>query len=108
MKQKILWIDLAICSIWALAVLGCRGWWSLPAHLLILLTVISRITVAFVLNIGDKRGWVTISIFMVLTSLILATGHEFVISYLCHYPFFMFGIKFDRIAYIIMCDMLAV
>lgn len=92
MKQKLLWFDLVVCSVWALAVLGCTSWWRLPAHFLILLTVISRIAVAFVLDRGDKRGWVTLSLFLLLTFFVIEIRPYFVISDIGRCLFNMFGI----------------
>lgn len=32
MRQKIFWLDLAICSLWLFIALANCSWWSLPAH----------------------------------------------------------------------------
>lgn len=108
MKQKILWFDLALCSVWALAVLGCKSWCGLSAHLLILLTVIFRVTTAFVLQRREKRGWITLAMFMGLTALFVGLGHDLAIPDLCCYPFYMLGIEFAPMAYtLINCAVVA-
>lgn len=99
MKQKILWFDLALCSVCALVVLGCKSWWSSSAHLLILLTVIFRIAISFVLQRREKRGWITLAMFMGLTVLFVGFGHALAIPDLCRYPFYMLGIEFAPMAY---------
>lgn len=72
MKQKLFWLDLAVCSLWLLAILGGRSWWwaSLPS-LLVLAAAVARTTFAFVLRRGDKRAWIPYAVLVAATILLV-------------------------------------
>lgn len=109
MRQKVLWLDLALCSVWALAALGNRSWWwILPPHFLMLFVFASRIALSFVLYRGEKRGWVTLATFVGLTALPMCSGDNLVVTdkLICS-PFYMFGIEYDRIAHVTIGYMVA-
>ena len=109
MRQKVLWLDLALCSVWALAALGNRSWWwILPPHFLMLFVFASRIALSFVLYRGEKRGWVTLAMFVGLTALPMCSGDNLMVTdkLICS-PFYMLGIEHDRIAYITIRYMVA-
>lgn len=58
MKNKLFLLDLALCSLWALAILGGRHNWSAAPLLASLAAVYFRITFAFTFNRNDKRSWI--------------------------------------------------
>lgn len=47
MKNKFYWIDLAICSVWILAILGDRHTCNSVQELIAILTVVMRVTYTF-------------------------------------------------------------
>lgn len=108
MRQKMFWLDLAVCSVWTLAALGKGSWWwILPPHLLTALIFVSRIALSFVLYRGEKRGWVTLAMFMGLTAMYVYSGGDLAMDKLISSPFYMFGIGYDRIAYLVIGYMVA-
>ena len=61
MKQKVFWLDLAVCSLWLFVALANCSWWSLPTHFLMVVTVVMRIILSFTLYRGEKRSWIPLS-----------------------------------------------
>ena len=116
MKQKLFLLDLAACSLWALAVLGsrhCLG--GIPANPVVVLAVVSRITLAFTLYRKEKRSWVPLLLFMGLTFLVIAGDTDSGIHNLTRYPFAILGLAYDyptgmviRIAWLIWLGMVPV
>lgn len=47
MKKKLLFVDLAICSLWMLSALGGRDSWEQPVFALSVLGVMTRFVVSF-------------------------------------------------------------
>ena len=74
MRQKIFWLDLAICSLWMLATLANCSWWSLPAHFLMVVTVVLRIILSFSLSRWERRSWVPLVVFSALFALLSVVG----------------------------------
>lgn len=58
MKNKLFLLDLALCSIWVLAILGGRHNWSAAPLLVSLAAVYFRITFSFTFNLKEKRSWI--------------------------------------------------
>lgn len=58
MKNKLFLLDLVLCSIWVLAILGGRHNWSAAPLLVSLAAVYFRITFAFTFNRNEKRSWI--------------------------------------------------
>ncbi len=103
MKQKILWLDLAICSLWALAALGGRTmWFAIPMAWIVLLVILSRIAFSFSFYRREKRSWVALALFVGATALCFTAQQDIGIRKLISIPFPMLGIEFDRIAYRVM------
>lgn len=61
MKQKVFWLDLALCSAWALAAFGSRINWGLLSQPILFLLIYFRVTLSFVLYRGDKRAWLPLA-----------------------------------------------
>ena len=56
MKQKVFWLDLAVCSLWLFVALANCSWWSLPTHFLMVVTVVMRIILSFTpLSWGETK-----------------------------------------------------
>lgn len=116
MKQKLFLLDLAACSLWALAVLGSRhSLGGIPANPVVVLAVVSRITLAFTLCRKEKRSWVPLLLFMGLTFLVIAGDTDSGIHNLTRYPFAILGLAYDyptgmviRIAWLIWLGMVPV
>ena len=100
MKQKILWIDLAVCSLWTLATLGGRMMWlGIPMAWVVLLIILARVTFSFSFYRREKRSWVALVLFIGATALGFTAQQDIGIGKLTIMPFYMLGFDFDRIAY---------
>lgn len=100
MKQKILWLDLAVCSFWTLAALGGRTmWFAIPMAWIVLLVILTRVAFAFSFYRQERRSWVALSLFIGATALCFTAQQDIGIRELISIPFPMLGIDFDRIAY---------
>ena len=74
MKQKVFWLDLAVCSLWLFVALANCSWWSLPTHFLMVVTVVMRIILSFTLYRGEKRSWIPLTVFSALFALLSVEG----------------------------------
>ncbi|MGN0051226.1 MAG: hypothetical protein ACI37N_08595, partial [Prevotella sp.] len=74
MRQKIFWLDLAICSLWMFIALANCSWWSLPAHFFMVVTVVMRIILSFSLYRREQRSWVPLTVFSALFVLLSVVG----------------------------------
>ncbi len=66
MKPKLLFFDLAICSVWMLSMFGGRGSWAYPTFLFVILEVLYRLVISFSLAHKEKRSWLPLLIFVPL------------------------------------------
>ena len=66
MKSRLLFFDLAICSLWMLSVLGGRYSWTYNNLPFIVLAVFYRVVVSFSLYHQEKRTWLPLLVFMPL------------------------------------------
>jgi len=100
MKQKILWFDLAICSLWMLAALGGRTmWFAIPMVWIVLLVILARVAFSFSFYRQEKRSWVMLALFVGATSLCFAAQQDVGIRKLTIMPFYILGVDFDRVAH---------
>lgn len=77
MKQKILWLDLAICSLWMLAALGSRTmWFTTLMTWVVLLVILARVVFSFSFYGQEKRSWVALAIFIGTTALCFTAQHD--------------------------------
>jgi len=58
MKNKLFLMNLALCSVWLLAILGSRESWNTVPLAVSLVAVLLRITFAFTFNRKEKRSWI--------------------------------------------------
>ena len=109
MRKTMLWLDLAICFVWALVSAANMLWWAFPTHFLMLVTIGLRIVLSFVLYRGEKRSWLTLSCYMVLfVSLTLARRMIGSLNYLTNLPFAVLCVDYDHLTYnIVKCIFLA-
>lgn len=96
MKQKLFWLDLAFCSLWALAVLGSRSWLQYPMSFITAFTVVTRVVLSIFLYRRDKRSWISLSLFWGLALFIIFCGHPIGIWELGVYPFYFFNAVCER------------
>jgi len=73
MKTKLLLLDLSICSLWMLSLLGGRDGWYYPGIALAVLGVMMRFVVSFSLYFQEKRSWLPLALFAVLAGLLAYT-----------------------------------
>ncbi len=64
MKSKLLLLDLGICSVWMLSLLGGRHGWFYPAFAFAMLGLLMRIFVSFSLCYREKRVWLPLCLFV--------------------------------------------
>ena len=109
MRQKIFWLDLAVCSLWLFIALANCSWWSLPAHFLMVVTVVMRIILSFSLYRREKRSWISLTVFSVLFALLSVVGQVMITTGdFADMPFVVMGINNDRLTHtIIKCTLLA-
>lgn len=100
MKQKVLWFDLAVCSLWLLAALGGRMMWlGIPMAWVVLLIILARVAFSFSFYRREKRSWVALVLFIGATALGFTAQQDIGIGKLISIPFPVLGIDLDRIAY---------
>ena len=100
MRQKIFWLDVAICSLWLLIALANCSWWSLPAHFLMVVTVVMRIILSFSLYRGEKRSWISLTIFSALFALLSFVGQVMITTGdFADLPFVVMGINNDHLTH---------
>lgn len=100
MRQKIFWLDLAICSIWLIIALANCSWWSLPTHFLMVVTVVMRIILSFSLYRREKRSWMSLTIFSALFALLSFVGQVMITTGdFADLPFVVMGINNDHLTH---------
>lgn len=98
MKSKLLFFDLAVCSVWMLSLLGGRMSWTHPALLLFALAIVLRFIVSYSLYHREKRSWLPLCLFLALTVL-MAYGEIYAnASTIAHYAFILTGLEYSRVA----------
>lgn len=101
MRNKLLWVDLAVCSLWALAILGCRHYWNTPIQFMAIFAAVMRLSFTFTMVRDEKRAWVPLTWMMGLGLLLAQTELSFGIHTLTLYPFYILDIKVDNMGRII-------
>ena len=102
MRQKIFWLDLAVCSLWLFIALANCSWWSLPAHFLMVVTVVMRIILSFSLYRREKRSWMSLTIFSALFALLSFVGQVMITTGdFADFPFVVMGINNDHLTHTI-------
>lgn len=109
MRQKLFGLDLAVCSLWLLIALANCCWWSLPAHFLMVVTVVMRIILSFSLYRREKRSWIPLTVFSALFALLSVVGQVMITTGdFADLPFAVMGINNDHLTQtIIKCTLLA-
>ena len=74
MKSKLLFVDLALCSVWMLSMFGGRGSWAYPTLLFVILEVLYRLVISFSLAYKEKRSWLPLLIFVPLIVMSVVVG----------------------------------
>lgn len=98
MKRTIFWIDLMVCSIWALAISGSRlllGSYLVAA--LLLVVVAMRLTFSFLLTRNEKRAWLPLLITLTGWTFLANIDQDYGIQEMMHYPFYIFNVEFDNV-----------
>ena len=96
MKKKLLFVDLAICSLWMLSALGGRDSWEQPVFALSVLGVMTRFVVSFSLYYQEKRSWLPLGIFALLTGS-LVYSENISIGTIASYFFFLTGLEYNKV-----------
>ncbi len=73
MRTKLLLLDLSICSLWMLSLLGGRDGWYHPAIAFAVIGVMMRFVVSFSLYYQEKRSWLPLGMFAVIAALLAYT-----------------------------------
>lgn len=93
MKNKFYWIDLAVCSVWILAILGDRHTCNSVQELIAILTVVMRVTYTFAIARNEKRAWIPLLGMIVTTALMLQSDHFIGTDNIAYYTFPILNIK---------------
>lgn len=97
MRKELFSFDLAICSLWIIAVLGSRtAWFGGPATWIVALLVLSRILLSFTLYFGEKKSWMSGLLFVGMTAFVVCTDITAKITELTSKAFPMLGLNFDK------------
>ena len=91
-KNKIIWIDLFICSVWVWSLLGDRDTWSSPTEFVALLAAFMRITSTFTLQKADIRTWLPLGIMSGCLGLLTGLNTFPGLDTMVRYPFIVNGI----------------
>lgn len=96
MKQKLFWLDLAVCLLWVIAIMGSRDL-TIPSFVITLFAILTRVSFSFFLYYQEKKSWIPLILFWVSSIMggILSGVHELRI-----YPFIVLGLGFNRTAFI--------
>ena len=75
MKNKVLFFDLAICSVWMLSIFGGRVSWSYPPFFVAALAVMFRIVASYSLyHYKEVRSWLPLGMVLLLTGMFMSSG----------------------------------
>lgn len=108
MRQKILWADLAICSLWVMVILSNRSWWHvLPNQTLALLLVTTRIVFSFLFYYKEKRAWIPLALFIGMSIFLGSVGGDLCFTKIIDLSFPMLGLEFDITAHKVLCVIIA-
>ena len=95
MKSKLLFFDLAICSLWMLSMFGGRGCWAYPTFLFVILEVLYRIVIPFSLAHNEKRSWLPLLIFVPLIGMSVVVGVYNGIGEIIYRVFDLTGLEYN-------------
>lgn len=96
MKHKIQLVDLTLCLLWVLAILGSR---HVTYNLIIIVTVlfvITRIATSFELAQLEKRSWMPIVGYMLMCGLSILLGKSFGVCEMGQYIYPIFGLEYNQ------------
>ena len=93
MKNKFYWIDLAVCSVWILAILGDRCTCNSVQELIAILTVVMRVTYTFAVARNENRAWIPLLGMIVTPALMLQSDHFIGTDNIAYYTFPILNIK---------------
>lgn len=96
MKQKLFWLDLAFCSLWAISVVGSHMFMAEPMDVLMVVALMARINFSFSLYRGDKCSWIPLSLLWGMSIMMIVCGYPIGVRELCIYPFYFFNVEFNR------------
>lgn len=96
MKTKLLLLDLSICSLWMLSLFGGRGGWFYPAFAFSFLGVMMRFVVSFSIYFQEKRSWLPLGIFALLSS-VLVYFEDITIGAIPSYFFCLTGLEYTKV-----------
>ena len=101
MRKTLLGIDLAICSLWTIAVLGSRiAWVGTPATWIVMLLIMSRLLLSFTLYHKEKKSWIPGLLFMGLTAFAVSVGLDIKLSGPASKVFTLLNLDFNRWWYV--------
>lgn len=96
MKSKLLLLDLGICSVWMLSLLGGRHGWFYPAFAFAMLGLLMRIVVSFSLYYREKRIWLPFCLFGMLTGILISL-QSIELGSIAGYFFYLTKLEYSRI-----------
>ena len=96
MKNKILWMDLAVCFVWALAILGSKWlFWDNFYAVMCIILIVWRLSFTFALMHKERRAWLPMVGAVTIFLLFEETVHWLGLHELSTYPFYIMDIQYD-------------
>lgn len=101
MKSKMLLLDLSICAMWMLSLIGGRHGWYHPAFAFAMLGLLMRIVVSFALYYCEKRTWLPLCLFGVVSGILISIQNVDYIS-MIDYFFYLTKLEYNRVMRIVL------
>lgn len=99
MKNRFWLLDLIVCSVWILAILGDRNFWNTPLSVVASLTAVIRVSFVFAMLKSEKLAWVSLAGMVVTTSFMLCWSNFLSISNIARYMFYVTGMDWNMNVY---------
>lgn len=105
MKSKLLFIDLAVCSVWTLSMLGSRDNWLQPTLILAALSAAMRLSLSFcVFHYKEKRSWLPAALFAAMLVLAAVAECDNGVRTTIVYAFELTGMEHDHTLRLLLQD----
>ncbi|MDO4930169.1 MAG: hypothetical protein Q4E59_03440 [Bacteroidales bacterium] len=99
MKRIMLWLDLIVCSLWVLAVLGTRLGLNPLGYFLVMMIIVLRLAYRFSMDRREKRSWLLVVGILGISFIILYGDSDIGRFTLARYVFYVLNLEYDYIAY---------
>ena len=94
MKSKLFYLDLAVCSVWMLSLMGVRGLWTDSVFVLSVLVILCRFVILHSLVHKEKRSWLPLLAYIPLTAVFLVKCRHNGIADILDYTYALTKLEF--------------